>query len=412
MEWVEGSNLRECLTVREPNIDETLQLIISLTDAVSHAHERGILHRDIKPSNIIVCGKEFKQIKLCDFGLAKMKAGRPGWSSGTELIGTPGYMAPETIRNEIGKVGPAVDVFSIGVVMYRLLNGKMPFDGINPISLGIQVLYHEPQSIRSIRYEVPEQLEAICLKCLSKEPDERYPDAIALRADLDRFVKGKPVHATRSNYFHRIKRWARREPRLAALTGLFVCFMAITIAILGILLDKSRASEEKAIQNANQARMNGEIASRNANEAERRLVESVKAMSLASPVFKRILNEYRLNPDEIKKITEFAKLRENLDAEAIDLKERLNHHFLTLELADCLRRIKGEERNAIELAALARQKIGKLISEDGKAASKAEYGSIPSENFRISVLEKALLRYGQACSQLQASYPRPIAFGL
>ena len=391
MEWVDGGTLQEVLKNHRPSIDEIVQLMKQMADAVSHAHKHLVLHRDIKPSNILMTGDDFHYPKLSDFGLAKLGQEGEGWSTATEFIGTPVYMAPESFRKERNAIGPTVDIYSLGAVLYRLLSGKVPFEGTNPIELGMRVVQEEVTPIRQFQKAVPKDLEKICLKCLRKEPEERYQDAAALKSDLVRFEEGKPVRASRDGTITRWRRWARRDPKAARQAAAFGVFLIGVIIALASLLQRSRSSEKLAQQ---------------------KLSEKKQAMGLASPIFKRILANFQLKPDEVRNIKKFIKLRKDIDYEPVDLRDRLDHHYLTLELADSLRKFPDEIVNSISLAKLAREKIGKLINDHGDEAHMVIYGRNKDDTYRETVLEKALIRYSDACQQLYDTYPKGIKLGL
>lgn len=393
MEWVEGGTLADRLVTTRPTVVEIVALMKQLAGAVGHAHARRVLHRDIKPSNILMSGERFADAKLSDFGLAKLGREDVGWSTATEFIGTPVYMAPESFRQEYGKLGPTVDIYSLGAIFYRLLTGKTPFEGANAIELGMRVVKDEVTPVRRYRKDVPKDLETICLKCLRKEPEERYPDANSLMADLTRFEEGRPIRANRDNSLKRWRRWAKRDPKAAAQALGFVSFLICVILALAVMLERSVESERRAIANE--------------KIAGDRFSESLKAMSLASPIFKRALIESKLKPDEVRKVVEFASMRSNPQFEPVDLKERLDHHYLTLELADSLIKIPGQESKSIELAGLARLKIKEFIDQNAEAASRIFYYNNRRTGFRQTLLETALIRYSYACSQLYNAYPDP-----
>jgi serine/threonine protein kinase/tetratricopeptide (TPR) repeat protein len=404
MEWVEGISLADRLNQCEPNIDEVYQLMIELTSALKHAHKQGILHRDIKPSNILLEGSGFSHVKLCDFGNAKTNKSSGEWSTASGFIGTPYYMAPESFRTEAGITGPSIDIYSMGVLLYRLITGRLPFQSDNPIDLGMMILNGKAIPPRQIRTGIPKSLEKICLRCLEREPMDRYQSIADLESDFLRSMQGKSLFIKGNGKAKRVLRWIRREPKAVAVVFSMIFILTTVILMLASLLRTSRYHEQKA-------KINMELAEAYSQESKKRLSESIKAMSLASPIFKRILSDYQLDPGETKRISDFAKLREVLSLEPDDLKERLNHHYLTLELADALSRIKGEEADSIKLTRIARDKIGIMIQNESEELSRIQYASIPSENFVITLLEKTLLRYGHACSQLFNQLPRNIAIG-
>lgn len=391
MEWVEGGTLMDVLKNDRPSIAEIVSLMKHLADAVGHAHQHLVLHRDIKPSNILMAGGNFNQPKLSDFGLAKLGQSGEGWSTATEFVGTPLYMAPESFRKETGTVGPAVDIYSLGAVLYRLLSGKVPFEGANPIELGMRVVQEEVTPIRQLQRAVPKDLETICLKCLRKEPEERYPDAAALKADLVRFEEGKPVRASREGTLTRWRRWARRDPRAARQAAAFGIFLIGVIIALAVLLERSRKSD--AI-------------------AQQKLVEANELIGLASPIFKSVLKSYRLKKDEMEKIVKFANLQQNKDYEPKDLKARLKHYFLPLELADSLIKIPGYESMAMAQTNIARLKIKQFIEDHGSQAARMTYAENPKTGFRQTVLETALIDYSYACSQQYNAYQEKPTLGI
>ncbi len=184
-------------------------LIACLADAVHHAHERGILHRDIKPSNVLLLPRpgnaattvdsaaELSEldfiVKLTDFGLAKFLLAEADQATTGGILGTPAYMAPEQAEGWTQEVCPATDVYALGVILYELLTRRLPFPAAAlPNILGSSPC-EEPEAPRRLTAEVPRDLETICLKCLRKEPRQRYLNADALAHDLNRFLRHEPI---------------------------------------------------------------------------------------------------------------------------------------------------------------------------------------------------------------------------
>jgi serine/threonine protein kinase len=177
---------------------EAAQLVAALAAAVAHAHGRGVLHRDLKPSNVLLeeAGEGTPPVpRVTDFGLAKILAtDEPGEGTHTgAVLGTPCYMAPEQAAGRSSEVGPAVDVWALGVILYELLTGRTPFQGETTLQTLEQVRHQEPPSPRSLNPQVDRHLEAICLKCLEKSPERRYPSAQALADDLTSWQAGGPL---------------------------------------------------------------------------------------------------------------------------------------------------------------------------------------------------------------------------
>jgi serine/threonine-protein kinase len=173
--------------------------------------------------------------KITDFGLAKRLDDQANLTSSGAVLGTPTYMAPEQAAGKGKEIGPAADVYSLGAILYEGLTGRPPFRGLTGTETIQQVLTTEPPPPSRLQPQVPRALEAICLKCLHKEPKKRYATAEELANDLHRFLAGEAVQARRPRFRERLAAWLRRRPRtaaaliLAALLGL----AAAALLILG-----------------------------------------------------------------------------------------------------------------------------------------------------------------------------------
>jgi WD40 repeat protein/serine/threonine protein kinase len=215
------------------------RLIATTARAVHHAHQRGILHRDLKPANILLQADKSAILNLqsaipliTDFGLARRVEGDSRLTQSGAIVGTPSYMAPEQARSE-KVLTIAVDVYSLGAILYELLAGRPPFRADTPLDTVLQVLEREPAPPRSLHAKIDRDLETICLKCLEKDPAKRYGSAEALADDLERWLHGEPIQARRTSVRERVFKWARRRPAVAALLMISI-LSCVTLVIGGI----------------------------------------------------------------------------------------------------------------------------------------------------------------------------------
>jgi serine/threonine-protein kinase len=228
LEYVDGGSLlRKAAGTPQPE-REAARLVETLARAVHYTHQHGILHRDLKPTNVLLTADGTP--KITDFGLAKILDAGAGPTRSETLLGTPSYMAPEQAASDPKKVGAPADVYSLGAILYELLTGRAPFQGATPLAALEQVRTQEPVPPRRLRRSVSVDLETICLKCLEKEPGQRYPSAEALADDLKRFLEGQPIQARPAPVWQRLWRSARRHPALVAFTLGGVAFVCLLLA--------------------------------------------------------------------------------------------------------------------------------------------------------------------------------------
>jgi len=217
MEYVAGGGLPRLIEHGPLPPEAAARHVLTVARAVEHLHAQGIVHRDLKPSNILL--DEAGQPYVTDFGLAKMLESAGNSTKTGAIVGTPSYMAPEQAAGRVSAVGPRSDIYSLGAILFELLTARPPFRCDNPMETLVQVLEGEPPRPSQLRPGLPPALESICLKCLEKDPADRYPTAAALAEDLGRYLHGEPVEARREGALHRLRRWARREPALASRLG-------------------------------------------------------------------------------------------------------------------------------------------------------------------------------------------------
>ena len=232
MEFVAGGSLAEHLA-RDPHpAEEAARTVEILARAVQAAHDRGVVHRDLKPGNILLT--EQGLLKVTDFGLAKQVDTDSGHTQTGSVLGTPSYMAPEQAAGATSQIGPASDVYALGVILFEMLVGRPPFQAPTPYETMRQVLNQDPLPPSRLQAETPRDLETVCLKCLDKRIEHRYASATELAEDLRRFLAGEPIMAKPSSVFGRGLKFARRRPAVAALA--MVSLFAVTaILIVGTL---------------------------------------------------------------------------------------------------------------------------------------------------------------------------------
>jgi YD repeat-containing protein len=214
MELVTGGSLDRRLAGKPQPAREAAELVETLARAVGFAHQQGIVHRDLKPGNILLA--EDGTPKLNDFGLARQLDADTRQTNTGAVLGTPRYMSPEQAEGRPERIGPATDVWALGVILYEMLTGRTPFAGAL-VEVLDQIRNAEPEPPSKVQPDTPRDLETICLKCLHTDPAKRYASAVELAEDLRRFREDRPIKARRVGLRERAVKWRRRNPVLATL---------------------------------------------------------------------------------------------------------------------------------------------------------------------------------------------------
>ena len=292
MKLIEGGSLAALCrepAVRPDDQRRAAQLMVTVARAVHHAHQHGILHRDLKPANILLAsggahgasgGRKPPECAalsgvtqrpplaqyephVTDFGLAKRVQGGGELTHTGTVVGTPSYMAPEQAGGKPG-LSTAADTYSLGAILYELLTGRPPFKAESILDTLLQVLEREPARPRLLNPHTNPDLETICLKCLEKDPQKRYPSAEELARDLERWLGGEPIVARRAGRWERAVKWMKRRPAASALVGVSAASAAALLVLAGFLWinaeQRAQAVEDLAMARQQQKEAGNEAA--------------------------------------------------------------------------------------------------------------------------------------------------------
>jgi WD40 repeat protein/tetratricopeptide (TPR) repeat protein len=293
LEFVDGGSLAQKLAGTPVSPAEAAQLAETLARTMHAAHQSHIVHRDLKPANILLRTKaeipnpiaegEVGRLsnfepKVSDFGVAKELDDDSGQTRTGQILGSPSYMAPEQAAAKAREVGPLTDVYALGAILYEMLTGRPPFKGANARDTLEQVRVQEVVPPSRLQPTVPRDLETICLKCLQKEPQQRYTSALALAEDLRRFRAGEPILARPVGPFERLWRWRQRNRLVANLAAAVAgsLMAAALIATVAAFYSASAARKERmARQDADQ---NAELERIAKNKAQEETTAKEKAL--------------------------------------------------------------------------------------------------------------------------------------
>jgi serine/threonine-protein kinase len=455
MEFVEGCNLTAHLAGTPQPAKDCARLVATLARAMHYAHEHGIVHRDLKPANILLArgapAGGMGMPKITDFGLAKKLDDAAGPTRTGDVMGTPSYMAPEQALGRLDHIGPATDVYALGAILYELLTARPPFKAETAMDTMFQVMYAEPVRPGQLRARMPRDLETICLKCLEKEVARRYPSALALAEDLERFVNDEPIRARPVGPAGQAMRWARRRPAAAALVG--VSGLALVAALAGSLLynfkqdqwnnqekhlnqqlasladsEKQKAAEavaeRKNAETARDAAINLEkIARQQRLQAERNFQ---KARQAVDEMLNEVGNTHLENVPHMDAVrrTLLARAvnfhRSFLETDSSDPSVRFQAAQAYVQLGNIYRKLGTEPSDRLEAEKAYREAIKLLTALHGQSAERPGYAQALADAYfqeaqllrqvaRLTEAEQACRKALEIQEQLTRADPQPPA---
>ncbi|MGI9519096.1 MAG: protein kinase domain-containing protein [Pirellulaceae bacterium] len=431
-EFVEGETLAKWLNRQSNPLSAEIaaELVVTLADAVQHAHSRHVLHRDIKPSNILLKQSSAQQLDesslassamITDFGLARFETDLESQTQTGSLVGTPAYMAPEQTQSGRHPVDERADVYALGSVLYELMTGQPPFRHDTIVETVAAVQKAEPRALRSINPQVPQDLEAVCLKCLEKKPEDRYASAYELQQDLTAFLEDRPVKARPVTALDRGLRWTRRNPALSgALGSLAIVIIAalITTTALWLRSDylrrQSDARQELADSRKLIADQQTQLALQKQTLADERLSDLEQAIDSIYEALKRMpeidSNEFRQVRQELlanvnRQYTSLvnetpadAKLqRKQVDSllKLVALKSRLDDTAGAIEIATRIAEPEGETAGATSVAELGQRIDAMILAAEAHYANKE---NTRGQQFLDRALQAARERFSSIAS--------------
>ncbi len=380
LEYIDGPSLSEKIGGQPLDPVEAAKLLTPLARALGYAHRAGVVHRDLKPGNVLLTTDGVP--KLSDFGLAKQLEEGNEFSHTGDIVGTPGYMAPEQARGE-STVGAPADIYGLGGVLYCMLTGRPPFLAAKISDTLLQLLEEEPVPPTRLQPGVPLDLQTICLKCLQKEPAQRYLTAEELAEDLERFSRGEPIMARPISRVERAWRWSRRKPRQAALIGA-ASFMGAMLMIGGpIVAGVIYQQKQEVIKAKNDI----EIKEKEATVARGEAEKNAKVAQTNEKLANDNAALAKKNADEAKQNAEAAQTQEK---NAVDALKSL--------VFEVQRRMQDQPRLQAVRTALLK------VASDGVKRMEESGGNVAAQNIITASIERRMGDLNMELGRIQSAH--------
>jgi serine/threonine-protein kinase len=369
LEFVDGTSLDKKIGATPQPPREAARMAQVLAQAMDHAHRHGIVHRDLKPANVLLTHDGV--LKIGDFGLAKRLEGDAGQTRTGAVLGTPSYMAPEQAQGRGRDVGPPADVYALGAILYELLTGRPPFRSTSVLDTLEQVRSREPVAPIQLQPGVPRDLETICLKCLQKEPAQRYATAGGLADDLGRLLAGEPILARPVGRVERLWRWGRRNPLVAGLLAAVVLSLLAGTAVASCLAVRAQQKAGEAEKQAQIARRNEDEARESKEKAEQAAEQARKSQKAAEKARDQVRASHQRTVDQMLQLTDWLQTRwqtSSLSTRATpEVRQARNDLLATIQqsLLALAKEIERDEISSFAQAATC-QKLGDLLLKLGQ----------------------------------------------
>lgn len=397
---------------------ELLYRFVAVCNTMAFAHSRGVIHRDLKPTNIML--GEFGETLIVDWGLAKLvtvkptaqteaqtsvaKTDPPPENTATtvplaasrnltgegDLLGTPAYMPPEQAQGDLEKLGPAADIYALGVILYEILTGQRPHRG-TPAEIVQLLLTEAPQRPSRVRAGVPRSLEAVCLKTLAYQPGDRYATALELAADVERWLNDEPVSVLAEPLAARLGRWARRH-RGAVMTGVALLVTALIAVVVGAVLlaqeqSRTQAAWQQSVRNEQEAAGYFRLAQKAVDDLCTRIgetqlrnqpgMEAVRKELLAEArkYYQQLVRHQPASPALLLELAKAQRRLANVTAEIESSTVALPLAREALATLERLQQERPEDADVLEELSVVWHNLGKYLGAQGQAQAETDaYG--------------------------------------